>query len=317
MHNGQQARRRAGKALGLSNKGRKRRQASPEAPPEPISVPSSSPGPVLGRAPLEISSDSEEDESDDSRPSSPLLAPWDAASDDELELELDEDALNAGVMGLRPGGAQPLMHDTTFWRDGIEVVQQMYCHKPDDPEARPTDAKGTRFLAPDEPRVPKGIKQVLVERSLYDASLNLKCKKVDDHVENGSCCLQRLLALQPDFLNEKPALQKAVEERGHYCIFLPKYHCELNIIEYFWGIIKRFLRAECDYKFASLQQIMPDAIASVQLATVRRWEARFWRFLEAYDNELSFKDASEEIKALYRKAQTVYSSHRRASERDL
>jgi hypothetical protein len=45
-------------------------------------------------------------------------------------------------------------------------------------------------------------------------------------------------SLQDDFANEKPLLQHYLEGRGHVCLFLPKFHCELNLIEMLWGYPK-------------------------------------------------------------------------------
>jgi len=53
-----------------------------------------------------------------------------------------------------------------------------------------------------------------------------------------SCCMQRVLSLQPDFLYEKTLLQLAIENPGHKCLFLPKFHCELNPIKMVWGQAK-------------------------------------------------------------------------------
>ena len=39
------------------------------------------------------------------------------------------------------------------------------------------------------------------------------------------------LALHEDFRNEKTVVEKVVEEKGHICIFIPKFHCELSPIE--------------------------------------------------------------------------------------
>lgn len=52
------------------------------------------------------------------------------------------------------------------------------------------------------------------------------------------CCAKRVLSLQRDFQEEKPLLQHRIEERGHRCLFLPKFHCELNAIELYWGFAK-------------------------------------------------------------------------------
>lgn len=52
------------------------------------------------------------------------------------------------------------------------------------------------------------------------------------------CCWSKILSLQSDFANEKPLLKRIIEEAGHVCLFLPKFHCELNPIELFWSFIK-------------------------------------------------------------------------------
>ena len=52
------------------------------------------------------------------------------------------------------------------------------------------------------------------------------------------CCMSHVLSCQSDFQNEKPLIQKYVEGQGHICVFLPKFHCELNPIEMVWGYAK-------------------------------------------------------------------------------
>lgn len=56
--------------------------------------------------------------------------------------------------------------------------------------------------------------------------------------ENNWCCMYRVISLQEDFANEKPLLQHYLEGRGHVCMFLPKFHCELNPVEMVWGYAK-------------------------------------------------------------------------------
>jgi len=45
------------------------------------------------------------------------------------------------------------------------------------------------------------------------------------------CCLEFLLSDQPDFKLQQNVIQELIISRGHLCIFLPKYHPELNFIE--------------------------------------------------------------------------------------
>ncbi|POW01191.1 hypothetical protein PSHT_12661 [Puccinia striiformis] len=52
------------------------------------------------------------------------------------------------------------------------------------------------------------------------------------------CCWSQIMANQSDFLAERPLLQTIIKEAGHVCLFLPKFHCELNPIELLWAYIK-------------------------------------------------------------------------------
>jgi len=104
----------------------------------------------------------------------------------------------------------------------------------------------------------KGIKQVLLERQLVDPTTKLKgactaagkAKRKTVMGEAGigkggsvdvpkhagwtggtACCLEFLLSEQDDFKEQQNAIQELIISRGHHCIFLPKYHPELNFIE--------------------------------------------------------------------------------------
>jgi hypothetical protein len=52
------------------------------------------------------------------------------------------------------------------------------------------------------------------------------------------CCMYRVLSLQDDFLTETPMIQSIIEKAGHVCLFLLRFHCELNTIELLWGYAK-------------------------------------------------------------------------------
>ena len=55
---------------------------------------------------------------------------------------------------------------------------------------------------------------------------------------NKWCCLYQIISLQADFANKKLMIQHYIESWGHVCMFLPKFHCELNPIEMLWGFMK-------------------------------------------------------------------------------
>jgi transposase len=62
-----------------------------------------------------------------------------------------------------------------------------------------------------------------------------------------NCCALRILESQDDFKNEVSLLEIVVAQAGHEVIFYPKFHCELNYIEYYWAALKRFIRYNCRY----------------------------------------------------------------------
>jgi hypothetical protein len=204
-----------------------------------------------------------------------------------------EDALLVSRMNLRPGGKQARMRDGWFmWND--EKVAQSMIFPPDHPDFADQ---------------PKGMKQVLSERGLWDNGLRMQCKKCD--FDDKSCCAKRILEFQPDFKAQRSKVQEVIEEAGHLCIFLPKFHCELNFIEFFWGAVKPWLRENCDYTFQTLQENLPKAMEHVQLVTIRRWEHHMIRWMEAYQAGLTAKDAQFRVKQFSSKK---YSSHRRVPE---
>ncbi|KIJ52515.1 hypothetical protein M422DRAFT_156778 [Sphaerobolus stellatus SS14] len=158
---------------------------------------------------------------------------------------------------------------------------------------------------PNHPGQPKGMKQILLECGLYQVGLTMQCKKKKDGSEGN--CTKRILELQPDFKEQKSLVQEVIEECGHICIFLPKFHCELNFIEFFWGAVKKYLRENCDYTYKTLQENMPTALASVSLQTIRRWEHRMDRWVAAYDTGLDAKEAQQKGREF---SSRKYTSHR-------
>jgi hypothetical protein len=135
-----------------------------------------------------------------------------------------EDALLISWMNVSLGGKQ--VHLCNGWsiQGGQKILQPMIF--PPDHPTNNTDQ-------------PKGIKIVLVEHRIIHPGLCGKCKKCDFELE--SCCLKCILENQPDFLAQRSLVQEVIEAASYMCIFLPKFHCKLNFIEYYWSAVKKYL----------------------------------------------------------------------------
>jgi len=180
-------------------------------------------------------------------------------------------------MNRYPGGKQPRMRDTVI--PGTDQVQSMVFpddHKGVDKDGEPVAGKPKgmeqvlaergllsvleaaaksrggkvvgvcklcRASQAERERVAREAKsrQAEIEGLEPGCLARFGVSKLDERDGNRpvDCCMQRLLSLQDDFRSEKPLLQLIIEGAGHTCLFLPKFHCELNPIELVWGQAKR------------------------------------------------------------------------------
>ncbi|RPA80167.1 hypothetical protein BJ508DRAFT_210526 [Ascobolus immersus RN42] len=238
------------------------------------------------------------------------------------------DALNARAMRLGTGGIQPIM------REGFDYNRML-------PHAM-VDGNGKA----------KGLRTVLKERSLWREGLRMSCadnncdscklKKrqrainLEQHPQTGcsiprkckdcfliqqhtntkdanGCCAVRILSLQRDFAQQKGKLQEMLEVKGHLVKFYPKFHCELNWIEYnskkyYWGVAKRYARHNCEYSLEALRENIPEAIQSVGSVLIYKFFLRTTRMWRAYKNNHLY--GSQEYQLI------VYKSHRRVRVRE-
>ena len=142
--------------------------------------------------------------------------------------------------------------------------------------AGPAAAKEERVIKAGQP-VPqllwgrnKGTEAMLDERGLYPSS-GLRGDCASKHASGDvACCCVKVLSTQQDFVRECSALQHLVEERvvvdeiskaRGCCLFLPKFHCELNWIERFWGASKAYTRKHCLYTLPGLRETVPFSLS--------------------------------------------------------
>ncbi|KIJ53224.1 hypothetical protein M422DRAFT_242351 [Sphaerobolus stellatus SS14] len=120
---------------------------------------------------------------------------------------------------------------------------------------------------------------------------------------SSTCCLRKFLEHQKDFQAERPLLQETIEQAGHKCYFLPKFHCELNPIEMYWGWTKIRVRVASDGTFSKAKELVPEILDSCEVKTIRAFFRKAWRYMDAYRRGLNAKQAEFAVKK--------YRSHRR------
>ena len=195
-----------------------------------------------------------------------------------------QDALVAKNMNLGPGGKQPKM------RAGF--IHSKQCSQ----------------SMVNEAGLPKGIKQVLIERGLWKPTMKLDCKPQCPIPLVSNCCARRCISQEKDFVDQRGMLQEEIEARGHLVLFYPKFHCELNFIEFFWAAAKRYTRENCEYSLPGLRETIPAALNSVEEVTIWRFYQKTQRTLAAYRDGCTY--GSPDF------CQRVYKSHRRVREEE-
>ena len=86
---------------------------------------------------------------------------------------------------------------------------------------------------------------ILKERGTWQAGLRLAETR-------------KLLQEQAEVQEQGEWLQE-IDSRVDDCLidYYPKFHCEFNFIELYWGQVKRYSRPNCDYSFAEYSVLFP------------------------------------------------------------
>ncbi|KZV74693.1 hypothetical protein PENSPDRAFT_572631 [Peniophora sp. CONT] len=191
---------------------------------------------------------------------------------------LPPDALRAFEMNKGDGGKQRKQRDTVI------------------PDTNPDASKRGRIQKMTTPSgEQKGLERTLTERGFDVSGLRAKCKPVCPF-ESKNCCMARLLSQQDDFVNQVSMLEILIREAGHECIFLPKFHCELNPIEMYWGWCKYRYRQEIKRTFEDSKRLVLKYLDACPTDVIRRFINRSWRFMSAYRRGLTGAAATWAVK---------------------
>ena len=116
----------------------------------------------------------------------------------------------------------------------------------------------------------KGVKRVLEERGLSIPKMKIKEAR-------------KLLSEQEDFRSQKELLAETVSNAGYLIDFYPKFHCEFNYIEMFWGAAKAWCRANCTFTFNDHLNPVIEALESDTVCKIRRFSPKlFYAVWTAY-----------------------------------
>ena len=153
-------------------------------------------------------------------------------------------ARNVQNMNVKAGGKQSTIRDGWYIKDGNQVIQKI----------------GKR-----------GMRAVLEERKL-----------VDPQEKMNADALAELLSAQPDFMEERPEVEIDVRNRGHFVMWNPKFHAELNPIELKWAYMKAFTRKHTKESMAATKRGVSDALKEYKWSTAERHCAHARRYMRAY-----------------------------------
>jgi len=181
-----------------------------------------------------------------------------------------DDGRNVQNMNVNPGGKQHNIRDGWYMKGKKRIIQKI----------------GTR-----------GMRAILEERGLVH--------KTDKINADG---LAELLSAQPDFLEERPEVEIDVQNRGHFVLWNPKFHAELNPIEMKWAHMKDYTRKHTKESMAATKRGVSEALQQYSYHTAERHCAHARRYMRAYLVGTPSDNVEAEM------MQKKYTGHRTGSE---
>ncbi|CAM9550073.1 unnamed protein product, partial [Pylaiella littoralis] len=172
------------------------------------------------------------------------------------------------LLGLNKGGEQ-MLKEMGLWRlDGERAKGLVKCCN----KCKADNAASRQAIA----AFNKGGEQR--ERVLEQARREQQSSPAEGPAAEGRaaarrqrCCMERVFSDLGAFKAQLNKVQQIFKDAGHVCIFLPKYHPELNAIKRYWGYVKHVLRLHCEYSLTHMLKILPRALSGVPLEHIRAW----------------------------------------------
>ncbi|KAG2071521.1 hypothetical protein BDR04DRAFT_1015678, partial [Suillus decipiens] len=89
--------------------------------------------------------------------------------------------------------------------------------------------------------------------------------------------------------------------KGHVCLFLPKFHCELNPIEMLWGYAKYHhtctgYQNVTDGRFSTAKTLVPQCLDMCDVLTIHHFFHKAWHYMDAYRKGLDAQQAAFAVK---------------------
>ena len=120
--------------------------------------------------------------------------------------------------------------------------------------------------------------------------------------------LAELLSSQPDFLEERPEVEIDAQNRGHFVLWNPKFHAELNPIEMKWAHMKSYTRKHTKESMAATKRGVAEALKQYKHSTGAKHCAHARRYMRAYMSGTPSDAVEAEM------MQKTYTGHRTGSE---
>jgi len=160
----------------------------------------------------------------------------------------------------------------------VKVPRATWTHHKDGPKMWPgqlVDGSPQEFYyLENHPTMPgwfKGMQGILEECGLWpDGGLPSQCHGFKCAAGRSNCCCWCLLFTQPNFCSQGSQLEEYITARGHICDFYPKYHCELNFIEQYWGAAKMYRISPRTTNITEMERNMLACLDNVPLSNILR-----------------------------------------------